>query len=76
MVFSRPKPCFLDGKEVVTPSGGPMRWRDRELKLLYEWDHTHGHIEAYNLRGKHVAVLHGVTGVPIKDGLKRRKISV
>jgi Cytotoxic len=37
---------------------------------------VHGEIEAFNERGRHVAVLDAVTGEPIKGAVPGRRIDV
>nr|WP_243636916.1 colicin E3/pyocin S6 family cytotoxin [Rhodococcus sp. Eu-32] len=55
---------------------GNSRWRNAEGSRLYEWDSTHGHIEAYNKRGHHVGVLDSETGQLIGAAVKGRSIDV
>ncbi len=43
---------------------------------IYDWDHTHNDIEAYNSRGEHVGTIDPVTGIKIKDAVAGRKINV
>ena len=64
----RPDPCFLDEVEDLGVYGGQRRWRCRERKRLYEWDSTHGEVEVYNLRGRHLGAADPVTGEIIKPG--------
>ncbi|WP_122447853.1 colicin E3/pyocin S6 family cytotoxin [Pseudomonas viridiflava] len=55
---------------------GERRWRSPCGRRLYTWDAFHGEIEVFSSRGKHLAVLHGVTGENIKDAVKGRCIDV
>lgn len=72
----RPKPCFLDGQEPCGSPGGRKRWRNRRHDRYYEWDELHGHIEVYNKRGRHLGVLHAVTGTFIDAAVPGRRIDV
>ncbi|WP_084258529.1 colicin E3/pyocin S6 family cytotoxin [Saccharomonospora iraqiensis] len=72
----RPEPCFLDDQ---TPCGAPngyKRWKNERGDRYYEWDHTHGHIEVYNKRGRHLGVADPVTGEWIKSAVRGRRIDV
>lgn len=71
-----PQPSFLDLCEPMRARGGQRRWRRTDLKRIYTWDEVHGEIEAFNERGRHVAVLDAVTGEPIKDAVPGRRIDV
>jgi Cytotoxic len=72
----RPTPCFLDEMEDLGAHGGQRRWRSRERKELYEWDSTHGEVEVYNLRGRHLGAADPVSGELIKPARKGRRIDV
>jgi hypothetical protein len=73
-----PPDCFLHGPEVeyLGFRYGAKRWRHRTESLLYTWDALHGHIEAFNRRGRHVAVLHAISGVKIGTAVPGRRIDV
>jgi Cytotoxic len=71
-----PKPSFLDQCEPIGAGDGQRRWRRLDLKRIYTWDAVHGEIEAFNERGRHVAVLDAVTGEPIKGAVPGRRIDV
>jgi Cytotoxic len=71
-----PDNCFLREQDYLGFKHGARRWRNPDHDRIYEWDDRHQHIEAYNNRGVHVGVLHGVTGVKIADPVKGRKIDV
>lgn len=71
----RPKPGFLDKLERLRRSG-PPRWRDREQGLLFEYDPLHGHVEGYNLRGRHIGVFDAITGERVAAAKKGRRIDV
>jgi hypothetical protein len=43
---------------------------------LFEWDGLHGEIELYNRRGRHLGVLHAVTGELVKPPRRGRAIDV
>jgi hypothetical protein len=45
-------------------------------RRLYTWDALHGHVEAFNLRGRHVAVLDAFTGATIGEAVLGRRIDV
>jgi hypothetical protein len=72
----RPDPCFLDGQISVGAPGGTRRWKNARGDRYYEWDGLHGHIEAYNKRGRHVGVLDPVSGTLIKEAVAGRRIDV
>jgi hypothetical protein len=72
----RPVPCFLDDVEDLGVHGGQRRWRSRKRKQLYEWDSTHGEVEVYNLRGRHLGAADPVTGELFKPADKTRRIDV
>ncbi|PPQ35553.1 colicin E3/pyocin S6 family cytotoxin [Rhodopila globiformis] len=55
---------------------GERRWRDSPGRRLLTWDSLHGEIEAFDLHGRHSAVLDAVSGVPIKEGGRGRRIRV
>ena len=71
-----PKPSFLDLCEYLGFIHGERRWRSQDRKRIYTWDELHGEIEVYNARGRHIGVLHPVTGLPIKDAVAGRRIDV
>jgi putative cytotoxic protein len=71
----REPPDFLSDQEDVAWSG-ESRWRNASGDRIYTYDQRHGHIEAYNKRGKHVGVLDVKTGEKIADAVKGRKIDV
>lgn len=72
----RPNPCFLDDQQSCGSYNGRKRWRNARGDRYYEWDALHGHIEAYNKRGRHLAVLDAVTGQAIGDAVQGRRIDV
>jgi hypothetical protein len=72
----RPTPCFLNEMEDLGAYGGRKRWRSRDRKELYEWDSTHGEVEVYNLRGRHLGVADPVTGELIKPARRGQRIDV
>jgi hypothetical protein len=55
---------------------GEKRWRSTDGKRLYTWDAFHGEIEVFNARGKHLGAIDPLTGEPIKDAVRGRKIDV
>ena len=55
---------------------GEKRWRSPDGKRLYTWDAPHGEIEVFNARGRHLGVLHPLTGELIKEAVRGRKIDV
>ncbi|WP_352231166.1 colicin E3/pyocin S6 family cytotoxin [Actinomycetospora sp. NBRC 106378] len=75
---SIPPNSFLKGQSVeyLGYRGGRQVWRSTTEKRLYTWDDLHGHVEAFNLRGRHVAVLDAVHGVMIGEAIAGRKINV
>lgn len=70
----RPRPSILDDFESLGFVHGAMRWRSWDRKLLYTWDSLHGKIEVFDARGRHVGVLHAITGSYIKDAVRGRTI--
>jgi len=71
-----PRPSFLDCCDYLGYVYGERRWRDRRMQRLLTWDGRHGEIEAFDLRGHHIAVLHAETGEPVKPARKGRRIRV
>ena len=71
----RQHPDFLDEQEKFTWHGEP-RWRDTSGQRIYTYDKRHGHIEAYNRRGRHVGVLDVKTGERIRGAVDGRRIDV
>lgn len=72
----RPHPCYLDRMEPCGAPDGRKRWRNRAGDRYFTWDELHGHIEAFNNRGRHIGVLDAVTGNLIADGVPGRRIDV
>lgn len=72
----RPNPCFLDEQVACGAPNGQKRWRNAKGDRYYEWDHTHGHIEVYNKRGRHLGALDAVTGELIKPPVRGRRIDL
>ncbi len=70
-----PKPSFLDQCQYLGYIEGERRWRGADGSL-YTWDGRHGEIEAFNRRGRHVAVLDATTGDIIKPARGGRRIRV
>ncbi|MBL7618614.1 MULTISPECIES: colicin E3/pyocin S6 family cytotoxin [unclassified Frankia] len=71
-----PPDSFLHAQEHAGAPGRKRRWRQKGGRRLYEWDDVHGHIEAYNARGRHVGVLDAITGVMIGEAVPGRRIDV
>lgn len=71
----RPVPNLLDDLERLKRRG-PARWLDREEELLFEYDALHGHVEGYNVRGRHIGVFDAVTGERIGPAIRGRRIDV
>jgi hypothetical protein len=72
----KPSPCYLDRMDRWRVINGKQTWRSPCGKRLYQWDELHGEIEVYNKRGKHVGVLHAVSGEAIGDAEEGRTIDV
>lgn len=72
----RPSPCFLDELESFGARDGTRRWRSADGKRIYTWDATHGEIEVFNARGRHLGAADAVTGTLVKEPVKGRKIDV
>lgn len=78
MTKSRPVPGFLDKCVSLGAVNNEKRWRSHDGKRIYTWDSLHGEIEVFNSRGKHIGVIDGLTGLPIKGkfAVPGRKIDV
>ena len=74
--IQRPRPSILDSMEDLGFINGNKLWRSACGRRFYSWDSLHGEIEVYNQRGKHIGVVHAVTGKWIKDAVKGRTINV
>lgn len=72
----RPSPCYLDHMEDCGAPDGRKRWRNARHDRYYTWDDVHGHIEVFNKRGRHLGVLHAVTGDVVGDAVSGRRIDV
>lgn len=72
----RPKPCFLDGCEVVKVTGDRKVWANTERTRFYTWDTLHGEIEAFDKQGRHLGALNALTGDLIKEAVRGRKLYV
>ena len=70
----KPIPCFLDKFTFYKVLNGRKTYRS-DYKY-YQWDELHGEIEVYNKRGRHLGVLHSITGDKIKEAIKGRKLDV
>jgi hypothetical protein len=66
---------FLSQQESLSYQGA-SRWRSADGERIYTWDHTHGEIEVFNKRGKHLGAADPQTGVLIKPPRKGRTIDV
>lgn len=73
--IARQEPDFLTSKEKFSWNG-ESRWRDGTGQRIYTYDRRHGHIEAYNKRGRHVGVLDAQSGVRISEAVTGRRIDV
>lgn len=71
-----PVPSFLDTCKFLGAFSDEKRWASCDGKRLYTWDFLHGEIEVFNKRGKHLGVLHPVSGELIKDAVRGRTIDV
>jgi hypothetical protein len=71
-----PKPSFLDQCVSIGSRRGEKRWRSLDGKRLYTWDWTHGEIEVFNQRGRHLGSLDALTGELIKGPVPGWKIDV
>jgi hypothetical protein len=49
------------------------RWTDNDGNI-YEWDYQHGHVEAYNPRGRHLGAVDPKTGRKIADAVPGRRV--
>ncbi len=54
---------------------GVRRWRGADGRI-FTLDALHGEIEVFDTRGRHVGVIHAVTGVTIEPNRKGRRIRV
>jgi hypothetical protein len=74
--IQRPRPCFLDQMQYLGFINGNSIWRSPSRSRYYTWDSLHGEIEVYNRRGRHLGVLHAVTGELIKVAVEGRSIDL
>ena len=49
------------------------RWLDNDGNV-YEWDYQHGHVEAYNRRGRHTGAVDPTTGRKTADAVPGRRV--
>jgi hypothetical protein len=76
VAVSIPRPSYLDTLVRVGFKNGQQRWRSRCGSRIYTWDAFHGEIEVFNSRGRHIGVVHAITGATIKPAEKGRSIDV
>lgn len=72
----RPRPCFLDGCEIIKIIGGKKVWANSDRTRFFTWYSLHGEIEAFDKLGRHLGVLNALTGDLIKDAIRGRKLNV
>jgi hypothetical protein len=72
----RPDGCYLEEMERCGAPAGRMRWRNSKGDRLYEWDSQHGHIEAYDKRGRHVGALDAISEEKIGEAVRGRTVDV
>ena len=69
-------PAFPDADKVRPktrfPGGKRRRWRDSNH--IYEWDYRHGHVEKYDLRGRHLGAYDHKTGEQVEDAVPSRRV--
>lgn len=70
----RPEPCFLDLFEFYKVIDGRKIYRSKDR--YFSWDELHGEIEVFDRRGYHLGALDAVSGVPIKDAKRGRRLHV
>ncbi|WP_071651682.1 MULTISPECIES: colicin E3/pyocin S6 family cytotoxin [Duganella] len=71
-----PKPSYLDECISLGARDGQRRWRSKDGTKLYTWDYTHGDIEVFNKRGRHLGSIDAINGKFIKDPVPGRRIDV
>lgn len=71
-----PKPSYLDQCISLGARDGEKRWRSKDGSKLYTWDWTHGDIEVFNKRGRHLGSIDALSGELIKDPVAGRTINV
>jgi hypothetical protein len=71
-----PANCFLKKLEKWRIIDGRQTWRDADGRRVFTWDDLHGEVESFDRRGRHVAVLHPVTGEMIKDAVHGRRLDI
>lgn len=71
-----PKPSYLDQCVRMGARDGERRWRSKDGTRIYTWDWTHGDIEVFNKRGRHLGSIDALSGEFIKDAVAGRKINV
>lgn len=74
--IAKPRPCFLDQFVKSHVDGDRQVYRDPETGVYYTWDSLHGEIEVFNSRGRHLGAIDAVTGAPLKEAKRGRKIKV
>ncbi len=72
----KPSPSFLDDQKKYAVIGGRQVWVSQDGNWYYTYDGLHGEIEVFNRRGRHLGVLHAVTGAFIKPAVRGRKLDV
>lgn len=72
----KPSPSFLDSQKKHAVIGGRQVWVSEDGSRYFTFDGLHGEIEAFNRRGRHLGVLHAVTGKLIKPAVRGRKLNV
>ncbi|MGZ0708694.1 colicin E3/pyocin S6 family cytotoxin [Coraliomargarita sp. W4R53] len=74
--LSKPIPCYLDSFKKHRVVSCVQVWATDSGDRFYTWDSLHGEIEVFNKRGRHLGVLHAVTGVKIKDAVHGRTLNL
>lgn len=71
-----PDSDFMRGLARAKARERERRWRSQDGERIYVWDGSHGELEAYNKRGKHLGVVDPATGCMIEDAVPGRTIDV
>lgn len=71
-----PIPSFLTEQQKLRVEGGRQIWVNADRTRYFTWDYTHGEIECFNKKGRHLGAMHALTGAFMKPAVPGRKINV
>lgn len=73
---SKPSPGYLDRQEKLKIVDGRQVWANKERSRYFTWDALHGEIEIFDRHGYHLGTLDAVSGKPVKNAVRGRKLNV